>query len=62
MIDPRYCDFHFTRDTCTYCVAFNFVHLWNSPEYYNAEYPFSNDGIQLRYKMFHIYCCPVKTN
>lgn len=29
-----------------------FVHLWDSTEYYNAQYPGSCDGICLRYKLF----------
>ena len=35
-----------------YNVLFNLVHLWDSEEYYNAEYPFSNEGIQQHFRMF----------
>lgn len=51
-LDKRFLDFSFTKNLEINVVSFNLIHLWNSPVKYNAEYPFSNKGIQLKYRMF----------
>lgn len=33
-------------------ILFNFVHVWETPTSYNQSYPFSKNGIQLKFKMF----------
>lgn len=51
--DSRFCDLHSyltDKDTNTYFVPY--IHLWNSEDTYNAEYPSSVGGICLRCKMF----------
>ena len=52
IIDKRFADFSFMESDNIYNVLFNLVHLWDSEEYYNAEYPFSNEGIQQHFRMF----------
>ncbi len=52
IIDKRFADFSFMESDNVYNVLFNLVHLWDSEEYYNAEYPFSNKGIQQHFRMF----------
>jgi hypothetical protein len=39
--------------TCT-VLKFPYVHLWNSSETYNKDYPYSNEGIQFREKGFSL--------
>lgn len=53
LIDERYSDLdgmsHIPEiDT----MLFNYVHLWDSEEEYNADYPFTNRGIGPKLKMF----------
>lgn len=52
IIDKRYANLSFTNSDNVHNVLFNLVHLWDSTEYYNAEYPFSNKGIQQHFRMF----------
>jgi hypothetical protein len=52
IIDKRYSDFSFTDLPNVHNILFNLVHLWNSEKYYNAEYPYSNEGIQQHFRMF----------
>ncbi len=52
IIDKRYCDFSFTLDSNLHNILFNLVHLWDSTDNYNADYPYSNNGIQQHYRMF----------
>jgi len=52
IIDKRYCNFGFTNSDNVHNVIFNLVHLWDSKEYYNTEYPFSNKGVQQHIRMF----------
>lgn len=52
IIDKRFSDFSFTDSNKIDNILFNHVHLWNSEEYYNAEYPYSKNGIQQHFRMF----------
>lgn len=52
LLDERFCDFLFINDSSIDVVAFHLVHLWNDPEFFNAEYPYAHQGIQLRFRMF----------
>lgn len=52
LIDKRFCDFSFKQFKNAYNIVFHIVHLWNSPKQYNAEYPYSDDGIQGYFRMF----------
>lgn len=52
IIDKRYSDFSFTDLPNVHNILFNLVHLWDSEKYYNAEYPYSNEGIQQHFRMF----------
>lgn len=52
MLDRRFCDIsrYIDNDTVdSYMVPY--VHLWDSPDCYNAQYPSSIDGVCFRYKM-----------
>lgn len=52
ILDNRFCDFSFTRDSQIDVVAFHLIHLWNQKDTFNGEYPYSEEGIQLRFRMF----------
>jgi hypothetical protein len=52
IIDERYSDFSFTDSPNVHNILFNSVHLWDSEKNYNAEYPYSNEGIQQHFRMF----------
>jgi hypothetical protein len=46
-------DFTHIPSICT-VLKFKYIHLWNSSDTYNKDYPYSNDGIQLREKGFRL--------
>lgn len=52
LIDKRFCDFSFTKQKGIHNILFNTVHLWDSETQYNAEYPYSKEGIQQHFRMF----------
>lgn len=52
IIEDRFHDFSFTQDSQIDVAAFHMIHLWNHQDCFNAEYPYSDNGIQARYKMF----------
>ena len=62
--DERFADF----DTATFkkeadILSFSFVNIWNSSETYNAEYPFSRQGIMTKMRMFrNIGYCQIHTD
>lgn len=67
--DERFVDFDkATLDEKTDIVLFNFVHLWDSDKTYNAEYPYSKNGILEKPRMFRnightqIYTNKVRTH
>lgn len=52
IIDSRHCDFSFIANTSVTNVGFNLVHLWDDQSTYNKDYPFSESGVQIHYRMF----------
>lgn len=52
LIDFRFSDFSFMNNTSINVIAFRLVHLWDSNNMYNKKYPFSNNGIQVHFRMF----------
>ena len=53
IIDPHYADFDFfTNQKNIDSVLLNMVHLWDEENCYNQDYPFTNKGIGLKYRMF----------
>ena len=52
IIDKRFANITFINNDDIHNVLFNLVHLWDSKENYNTEYPYSNKGIQQYFRMF----------
>lgn len=50
--DLRFANFDFTAKNEHDVIFFRLVHLWDDEKHYNAEYPFSNHGIQYAMRMF----------
>jgi hypothetical protein len=51
--DSRYVNFDLeTADRNTDILSFSYVNIWNSDDAYNAEYPFSYQGIMPKMRMF----------
>ncbi|WP_321335328.1 hypothetical protein [uncultured Bacteroides sp.] len=51
-IDSIYTDFSFMNNKDVEVAIFRLVHLWDNEKVYNAEYPYSEGGIQHKYRMF----------
>lgn len=51
-IDRRYADFNFMNDREIEVGIFRLVHVWNDEKVYNADYPYSEGGVQQKYRMF----------
>lgn len=61
-LDVRFADFSFMDDKKVDTVTFKMIHLWNSPKLYNADYPYTDSGIQKRLRMFrNIGFCKILT-
>ena len=53
LMDARYSDFDsFTNQETIDSVIFNMVHLWDDEDHYNMDYPYTYNGITIRFKMF----------
>lgn len=52
MLDERFCDVHqYVRRDVADAYMVPYIHLWDSPDTFNGQYPSSIDGICFRYKM-----------
>lgn len=53
IIDNRFSDLRaYISDTKFNSYQLNYIHLWDNDKTYNAEYPYTNNGIGYRYKIF----------
>lgn len=53
VMDPRFADFNFfTNQDTIDSVIVNMVNLWDREDQYHRDYPYTRNGICLRYKMF----------
>ena len=53
IIDPRYANFDFfTNQENIDSVLLNLIHLWDEENCYNRDYPYTNNGIGAKFRMF----------
>ncbi len=68
LFDIRFTKFHEAMESDADVISFCFVNLWNNEQTYNSEYPYSENGVMEKLKMFRnighvqIYTKKVKTH
>jgi len=61
--DERFADFDSATSSNADILSFSYINIWNSPVMYNAEYPFSRQGIMSKMRMFrNIGHCQIYTD